>query len=72
MRSKRGKNPRVVAEADDQKVDTENDAAEFLRRGAGALCLTITDREEHSVSPLMPHVCVFLPPWGNELIINRL
>lgn len=55
VRSKRGKNPMAVAEPDDQKVDTENDAAEFLRRDAGALCLTITDREEHSVSPLMPH-----------------
>lgn len=66
MRSNREKQPRAVAEADDQKVETEKDAAEFLGRDAGAPYLTITDREEHSVSPLMPHVCVFPPPWRNE------
>ena len=66
VRSKQGKNPRAVAEADDQKVDTENDAAEFLGRDADAPCLIYTDREEYSVSSLMRHVCVFLPPWGNE------
>jgi len=66
VRSKRGKKPRAVAEADDQKVDTENDAAEFLGRDAGAPCLTTTDREEHPVSPLMSHVCTFLPPRGHE------
>jgi hypothetical protein len=66
VRSNREKKPRAVAEADDQKVETEKDAAEFLGRDAGAPYLTITDREEHSVSPLMPHVCVFPPPWRNE------
>jgi len=55
VRSKRGKKPRAVAKADDQKVDTENEAAEFLGRGAGAPRLTMTDREEHPVSPLMSH-----------------
>lgn len=69
VRSNREKKPRAVAEADDQKVETEKDAAEFLGRDAGAPYLTITDREEHSVSPLMPHptsAVSFAPPLIHE------
>ena len=66
MRSNRGKKPRAVAEADDPKVETENDAAESLGRDAGARYLTTTDGEERSLSSQMPHVCVFPPPWRNE------
>ena len=74
-KTKRAKGSRAAAKANDQKVNTEDDAAELLRpeRGADAdpSSLPITNGEERYVSPLMTDVRVSRPPLDYETDHNK-